>query len=82
MEERKARMARYATLIWKACKGSGLIDAQEGAGRMKAAGERAGIEEIKEAQDEIDHRTEAERNVERLIAECRFAEAQEILAGL
>ena len=40
------------------------------------------IEEIKATQVELDHRTSVEKEAEKLIGQCRFEEAEELLDAL
>lgn len=40
------------------------------------------IEEIKATQAELDRRTSVEKETERLIGQCRFEEAEELLDAL
>lgn len=40
------------------------------------------IEEIKALQAELDYRTKIENEAIKLISECRFEEAMQLLAGL
>lgn len=42
----------------------------------------AKIAEIKKLQEEIDHRTKVEQEAEKLISQCRFQKAMELLATL